>query len=246
MGKAEIALGTGQPLSRIYNFHLISVACWKCPTSLVIDSKLTPQNGNRGQRVTTASLTQVSSFKKSSKASQQLIFKRDVDGCVMAVRDPQPPKVPPGRGCLTLTEAQICKITSHRDLEIKEVRRIWGPPKLCSLHYIQLFPLRWYPLALMGHRITITTHISFYYTFRHASNNRRVYWPWRPHPQGCVRSPFPLRTLPNPINWIRTPTPMGLIGWWLGWLYQTEPGRLESLLSPPFPSTLRRMTSMHQ
>ena len=79
--------------------------------------------------------------KKDSMAGWQLIFQRYLEGCVMAVMDTQPSKVPGGGGFLTLPEASICQITSHRALELQEVRDFGYPPKVvfcfttCSSSY---------------------------------------------------------------------------------------------------------------
>lgn len=70
--KAEIALGTGWPLSWIYHFHLISDVCWNHPTLLVIESKLISlpkkKKGNIGHNVTSPPRVRCS---VSTRARQQ-------------------------------------------------------------------------------------------------------------------------------------------------------------------------------
>ena len=142
-------------------------------------------------------------------AGWQLIFQRYLEGCVMAVMDTQPSKVPGGGGFLTLPEASICQITSHRALELQEVRDFGDPLKVvfcfttCSSSYWN---------GSLWHLWDRKSQSQYAPVFIIHSEVEAA----RPHPQGCFTSPLPLGILLNPIDWIRTPTTTGLIGWWLG------------------------------
>lgn len=68
----------------------------------------------------------------------------------MEVMDTQPSKVPGGGGFLTLPEASICQITSHRVLEIQEVRDFGAPPKVCSASLPVALPIEMVPSGIYG------------------------------------------------------------------------------------------------